>query len=65
MGESADKGEEVSIFLTSVYIDALDKLIDDGLFEDRVEIIKDGLRRIFRQYEMKPFVKFFEENGGQ
>jgi len=46
--------------LTKVYVDALDQLIDVGVYEDRAEVIKDGLRRIFRSYEMKPFIRFLE-----
>lgn len=51
----------ISLKLTKVYVEALDKLVDVGVYEDRAELIKDGMRRIFRQYEMKPFLKFFEE----
>ncbi len=54
-------GTRISLTLTKVYVDGLDQLIDVGVYEDRAEVVKDGLRRIFRSYEMKPFVKFFEE----
>ncbi len=54
-------GTRISLTLTNVYIEALDKLVDVGVYADRAEAVKDGLRRVFRSYEMKPFVKFFEE----
>ncbi len=59
MDESTDKaaGTRISLTLTKVYVEALDQLIDAGVFESRTEIIKDGLRRVFRSYEMKPFGK--------
>ena len=57
MDESTDKAAKIriSLTLTKVYVDALDQLIDAGVYATRVEVIKDGLRRVFRSHEMPPF----------
>lgn len=47
--------------LTRIYVEALDQLVEAGLYANPQEIIKDALRRIFRHYEMKPFLKPLEE----
>lgn len=57
--------KQISITLTEPYICCLDKLVDVGVYADRAEIVKDGLRRIFRSYGMKPFVEPLEETRGQ
>jgi len=45
----------ISITLTKPYLEALDNLVEAGIYVSRGEIVKDGLRRIFRSYGMKPF----------
>ena len=57
LSEKVVKKTKISISLTSVYVDALDQLVEAGVFASRTEIIKDGMRRIFRIYELKPFGK--------
>ena len=44
-----------------VYIEALDRLVEEGVYVDRREVVKDSLRRLFRHYGMPPFVKPLEE----
>ncbi len=63
MNESSDKSDRTRISLTlkRVYIEALDQLVEAGLYVNPQEIIKDALRRIFRHYEIKPFLKPLEE----
>ncbi len=55
----------VSLTLTGVYVEALDRLVEEGLYVDRREVIKDALRRLFRHYEIKSFVKPLEETNGE
>ena len=64
MSNKPDK-THVSLNLTGVYVEALDRLIEEGLYVDRQEIIKDALRRIFRHYEMKSFVEPLEKPNGK
>jgi len=57
MDESTDKAVKtrISLTLTRVYIEALDQLVEAGVYVSRGEIVKDALRRIFRHYGIKPF----------
>lgn len=38
--------------MTTPYLSAMELLIKDGLYENKSEIIKDALRRLFRHYEI-------------
>ncbi len=44
-----------SLTLTTVYVEALDKLVDDGLYIDHQDAIRDALRRLFRHHEIEQF----------
>jgi hypothetical protein len=35
------------------YLDGMDLLIKDGLYESQSEIVKDALRRLFNHYEIQ------------
>lgn len=52
--------KRISLTLTEPYLEALDRLVEEGVYVDRREVIKDALRRLFRHYGMKPFVKPLE-----
>jgi len=47
----------VSVTLTKPYLDALDRLIEEGGYVDRGEAIMEALRRLFRHYGIKPFAR--------
>jgi len=57
MGESIDKAVKarISLTLTKVYIEALDQLVEAGVYVSRGEVVKDALRRIYLHYGIKPF----------
>ena len=56
MSDKEVKKTKISINLIEIYVDALDKLVDAGVYENREEIIQDALRPLFRRFEMPPFV---------
>ena len=39
----------VSITMTQAYVDALDQLVEDGIYFTRGEIVLDALRRFFKE----------------
>ena len=45
----------VSVTLTRPYVDALDRLVEEGLNLSKGEIILEALRRLLRGYGMGPF----------
>ena len=45
----------VSVTMTMPYVEALDRLVEAGVYVGRGEAVKDALRRLFRIYKMKPF----------
>ena len=55
MSEEVVKKKKISINLIEIYVDALDKLVDAGVYESREEAIQDSLRPLFRRFEMPPF----------
>jgi len=44
--------KRIDVVMGSPYLDSMDLLIKDGLYESKAEIIKDALRRLFRNYEI-------------
>lgn len=48
--------KRVCVTLTKPYLDALNRLVREGVYVDRAELIKDALRRLFRHYGIEPFV---------
>lgn len=44
--------KRVEVTMTRPYLDAMDLLIQDGLYETQTEIVKDALRRLFNHYEI-------------
>jgi len=53
-GGSVSK-RRISVTLTEPYLEALNRLVEAGVYVDRGEAVKDALRRVFRHYGMKPF----------
>ena len=45
----------ISLTLTEVYLDALDQLVEEGLYMEQQDAIRDALRRLFRHHEIDPF----------
>lgn len=45
--------KRVCVTLTKPYLDAMERLIREGVYVDRAEVIKDALRHLFRHYEIE------------
>jgi len=54
MSEKAVK-IRVSVTLTKPYLDALDRLVKEGVYLSKGEIIMESLRSLFRSYGMEQF----------
>ena len=44
-----------SVTLTEPYVEALDSLVDKGLYMDQQDAIRGSLRRLFRHHSIEPF----------
>ena len=42
----------VGVTMANPYLEGMDLLIKDGLYENQAEIVKDALRRLFNHYEI-------------
>ena len=47
----------VSVTLTKPYLDALDRLVDEGIYLSKGEAILEALRRLLRSYGIEPFAE--------
>jgi len=54
MSDSATR-IRLTLTLTKVYVDALDRLVEMGVFMEHQVAIRDSLRRTFRAYGLEPF----------
>ena len=45
----------VSVTMTEAYLEALDLLVDRGIYLSRGEAIMEGIRMLFRSYKIEPF----------
>ena len=45
----------VSVTLTKLYIDALDHLVEEGIYLSKGEIILEALRNLLRRQGIEPF----------
>ena len=63
-GETISK-KRLSVTLTGPYLEALDRLVGDGVYASQGEAVKDALRRLFRHYGVEPFARPLEEKGEQ
>ncbi len=50
-------GSKLDVTMTQAYVDALDLLVEEGLYLNRGEIILDALRRLLREQGIEPFSK--------
>lgn len=46
----------VCVSLTKPYLDAVERLIKEGVYAGRGDLIRDALRRLFRHYEIRVFL---------
>ncbi len=44
--------KRVDVTMSLPYLEGMELLIEDGLYESQAEIIKDALRRLFAHYEI-------------
>jgi Arc/MetJ-type ribon-helix-helix transcriptional regulator len=44
--------KRVNVTMANPYLEGMELLISDGLYESQAEIIKDALRRLFLHYEI-------------
>jgi len=52
--EKVDK-KRISVTLTSVFVDALDQLVEAGIYMEQQAAIRDALRRLFQFHGIEPF----------
>ena len=45
--------KRVEVTLSLPYLEGMELLIKDGLYENQAEIVKDALRRLFLHYQIK------------
>ena len=45
------------VTLTRPYVEALDRLVEEGLYMDPQEAIKEALRSLFRHHGIEPFAE--------
>jgi len=54
LSKKADR-KRFSVTLTGPYVEALDSLVDKGLYLDHQDGIRGSLRRLFRHHGIEPF----------
>jgi len=50
-----------SVTLTRIYIDALNQLVEEGIYLEPQVAIRDAMRRLFRYHRIEPFYSEFVE----
>ena len=55
MSEKSVK-KRISVTLTTIYIDGLNYLVQEGLYLNRGEIILEALRGLMRRHGVEPFL---------
>jgi len=45
----------LSLTLTKTYVEALDRLVDEGIYLEHQVAIRDALRLLFRHHRIEPF----------
>ena len=45
--------KRVEVTMANPYVEGMELLIKDGLYESQTEIVKDALRRLFVHYEIQ------------
>ncbi len=51
----------LSLTLTKVYVEALDRLVDEGLYLEHQVAIREALRLLFRHHKIEPFYSTLAE----
>ena len=66
MSDQPEKVTEtrISVTLTEPYLDAVDRLVEEGLYLSRGEAVLEGLNIIFRRHGLNPF-RFSEGPPGE
>ena len=54
MVDNTDK-RRISLTLTRVYVEALDYLVDEGLYMEHQDAVRTALRLLFRHHGIEPF----------
>ncbi len=44
--------KRLNVTMAAPYLEGMDLLIKDGLYDTRSEVVKDALRRLFNHYEL-------------
>lgn len=58
----SDKAKtRVSVTLTKAYLEALDRLVQEGIYLSKGEIVMEALRSLFRERGIEPFARSLEE----
>ncbi len=52
----------ISLTLTKSYVEALDQLVDEGIYLEHQVAIRSALRRLFRHHGIEPFYSKLAEN---
>jgi len=52
-----DKKSRISVTLTKSYLDTLGQLVDEGIYLTRGEAIQEGIRLLFKSYNIEQFVE--------
>ena len=47
--------KRVSVTLTNTYLEALDELVENGIYMEQQAAIRDALRRLFQFHGIEPF----------
>ena len=53
--------KRVGVTMANPYLEGMDLLIKDGLYESQAEIVKDALRRLFVHYEIQLVSEVYSE----
>ena len=52
---STNEKKRFSVTLTTAYVEALDRLVEVGIYLDHQAAIRDALRRLFQYHRIEPF----------
>lgn len=52
----------ISLTLTKSYVEALDRLVEEGIYLEHQVAIRDALRLLFRVHRIEPFYSVLAEN---
>ena len=44
--------KSLKVTMAAPYLEGMEQLINDGLYESQAEVVKDALRRLFNHYEL-------------